>query len=73
MKGKNVFTKQEEMALRQLIRQLELENSVNQDEKKRIRSKMRKIGFYGGDDWNVRGMTEAIFDDLIRIGKIRIV
>lgn len=71
MKGKNVFTKQEEMALRQLIRQLE--NSVNQDEKKRIRSKMRKIGFYGGDDWNVRGMTEAIFDDLIRIGKIRIV
>ena len=71
MKGKNVFTKQEEMALRQLIRQLE--NYISQDEKKRIRSKMRKIGFYGRDDWNVIGMTEAIFDDLIRVGKISIV
>lgn len=71
MKGKNVFTKQEEMALRQLIRQLE--NSISQDVKKRIRSKMRKIGFYGRDDWNVIGMTEAIFDDLIRVGKISIV
>lgn len=59
------------MALRQLIRQLE--NSISQDVKKRIRSKMRKIGFYGRDDWNVIGMTEAIFDDLIRVGKISIV
>lgn len=70
MKGKATFTGQEIEALRQLIRQLE---KSDRNEKKRIRAKMRKLGFYGRDDWNIIGMTELQFDRLINEGKIRII
>lgn len=62
MKGKNVFTKQEIEELRELIRQRVKADRYAQ---KRIRDKMRKIGFYGGDDFGIIDMTIEKFDKLI--------
>ncbi len=62
MKGKNVFTKQEIEELRELIRQ---RVKADRNAQKRIRDKMRKIGFYGGDDFGIIDMTIEKFDKLI--------
>lgn len=62
MKGKNVFTKQEIEELRELIRQ---RVKADRNAQKRIRNKMRKIGFYGGDDFGIIDMTIEKFDKLI--------
>ena len=62
MKGKNVFTKQEIEELRELIRH---RVKADRNAQKRIRDKMRKIGFYGGDDFGIIDMTIEKFDKLI--------
>ena len=62
MKGKNAFTEQEIEELRELIRKRVKADSSMQ---KRIRDKMRAIGFYGRDDFGIVDMTVEKFDKLI--------
>ena len=44
------FTTEEISELRKLIMKRQ---NASRDEQKRIRSKMRAIGFYGKDDWGI--------------------
>lgn len=67
MKGTNVFTKSEINELRELIRQRVKADSSKQ---KRIRDKMRAIGFYGRDDFGIVDMTVEKFDKLIAYERI---
>lgn len=69
MKGKNEFTKAEVAELRRLIKQ---RCNADRGEQKKIRDKMRDIGFYGWDDFRIYNMTIDKFDDLISSGKIKI-
>lgn len=68
MKGKNVFTKQEIEELRELIRQ---RVKADRNAQKRIRDKMRAIGFYGRDDFGIVDMTESDLDMLLESGRIK--
>lgn len=70
MKGKDTFTAAEIADLRELIR-LRVK-AHTKSEQKRIRDKMRKIGFYGGDDWGIRDYQETDLDRLISCGQIKI-
>ena len=67
MKGKNEFTQIEINEIVDLIRQRCLADS---DEQKNIRNKMRRIGFYGRDDFGIFDMTEEKFYRLIESKKI---
>ena len=69
MKGKRDFTRNEIEEIVALIRQ---RCSAAPDKQKRIRDKMRSIGFYGKDDLGVSNMTEEKFYNLIDNGKITI-
>ena len=69
MKGKNEFTQNEINKIVDLIRKRCLAVS---DEQTKIRNKMRRIGFYGGDDFGVNDMTEEKFYSLIKSGIITI-
>ena len=51
LKGKNLFTQKEIEELKRLI--TFRVNSTNKSEKKKLRDKMREIGFYGRDDWGI--------------------
>lgn len=62
MKGTNVFTKSEINELRELIRQ---RVKADRSKQKGIRDKMRAIGFYGRDDFDIVDMTVEKFDKLI--------
>ena len=66
MKGKRDFTRNEIEEIVALIRQ---RCSAAPDKQKRIRDKMRSIGFYGKDDFGVSNMTEEKFYNLIDTGK----
>lgn len=68
MKGRYVFTKSEINELRELIRQRVKADSSKQ---KRIRDKMRTIGFYGRDDFGIVDMTESDLDMLLESGRIK--
>ena len=67
MKGKNEFTQNEINEIVALIRQRCLADSYEQ---KNIRNKMRRIGFYGRDDFGIFDMTEEKFYRLIDSKKI---
>ena len=67
MKGKNEFTQNEINKIVDLIRKRCLAVS---DEQTKIRNKMRRIGFYGKDDFGVYDMTEEKFYRLIESKKI---
>lgn len=69
MKGKDTFTVQEIEQLKNLICQ-----RVNADRstQKRIRSKMRKIGFFGGDDYNIKDCQVSDLEKLIKSGEIKV-
>ena len=69
MKGKNEFTQNEINEIVALIRK---RCSAPQSEQTKIRNKMRRIGFYGGDDFGVNDMTEEKFYSLIKSGIITI-
>lgn len=71
MKGKNVFSISEYHQLISLIK--ERVNTIDRNDQKRIRDKMRKIGFYGGDDFGVIDMNVEKFENLIRTGQIKII
>ena len=61
IKGKKVFTKTEIEQLLQLIKE---RRQAPSDKQKSIRNKMRKLGFYGRDDWGITDCTET---DLIQL------
>lgn len=69
MKGKALFTKREVEQIVSLIRQ---RCSAGRNEQKQIRAKMRKIGFYGQDDFGIFDMTEEKFIRLIESGRIKV-
>lgn len=70
MKGKNVFTQFEISELRNLIKErIKSERS----KQKGIRAKMRKIGFYGSDDFGIFDLQPLDFERLISSGRIRII
>lgn len=67
MKGKNKFSTEEANELRILIRK---RCNAESSQQKRIRDKMRRIGFYGEKDFGIKDMTIEKFETLIRIGQI---
>ena len=71
MKGKNVFTQKEINELKRLIT-LRV-NSTNKSEKKKLRDNMRKIGFYGRDDFGINDCKVADLERLISIERIKVI
>ena len=69
MKGKKEFTKAEIEQLLQLIKERKQTLSSKQ---KSIRDKMRKLGFYGRDDWGITDCTESDLMQLINNRKITV-
>lgn len=69
MKGKNVFT---QIEINEIVALIRKRCSAPQSEQTKIRNKMRRIGFYGGDDFGVNDMTEEKFYSLIKSGIITI-
>ena len=69
MKGKNTFTSSEIADLRSLIKERIKADSSRQ---KGIRAKMRKIGFFGGDDFGIDDLQPSDFEKLITDGRIKI-
>ena len=66
MKGKNTFKKEEIEQLKELISQrVKASEKKDKSKQKTIRDKMRKIGFYGQDDFGVTDMTLEKFQQLI--------
>lgn len=63
MKGKNVFTQSEYDELERLVG---LRVKASREDQKKIRNKMRRIGFYGGDDFGIKDLT---IDDLRSLRK----
>jgi uncharacterized protein YjhX (UPF0386 family) len=61
MKGKSVFTSKEIENLESLIK---LRVAAPSSEQKKIRDKMREIGFYGRDDW---GIHDCKIEDLRKL------
>ena len=53
MKGKNTFTAEEIQKLEGLIK---LRINSPAYKQKSIRDKMRKMGFYGQDDWGIKDL-----------------
>ncbi len=70
MKGKNIFTASEIGQLRRLIL---LRLKADRAAQKLIRGKMRRIGFYGQDDWGITNLKLSDFDALISSGQITVV
>ena len=71
MKGKNTFTQKEIDELERLIT-LRV-NSTSKSEQKKLRDKMRKIGFYGGDDFGINDCKVTDLEILISIGRIKVI
>ena len=71
MKGKNTFTQKEIDELKRLMTLRE--NSTSKSEQKKLRDKMRKIGFYGGDDFGIYDCKVADLESLISIGRIKVI
>lgn len=69
MKGKNIFTRREADEIRALIRE---RNNADASKQKGIRAKMRRLGFYGKDDWGIVDCKLDDFEQLIRSGLIKI-
>ena len=69
MKGKSTFTQAEISELKKLIKE---RVKAERSRQKGIRAKMRRIGFYGSDDFGVFDMQLSDFEQLIKSGKITI-
>lgn len=70
MKGKREFTAEEIAKLQELIKERQKASSNKQ---KSIRDRMRKIGFYGRDDWGIHDCQLPDLEELIKSGRIKIV
>lgn len=62
MKGKSVFSKKE---AEQIIFLIEQKLKADSTAQKRIRNKIRKMGFYGKDDFGISGGYTV--EDFIRV------
>ena len=71
LKGKYLFTQKEIEELKRLIT-LRV-NSTNRSEKKKLRNKMREIGFYGGDDWGINDCQIADLERFVSEGRIKVI
>lgn len=71
MKGKNTFTQKEIDELKRLMTLRA--NSTSKSEQKKLRDKMRKIGFYGGDDFEIYDCKVADLESLISTGRIKVI
>ncbi|KUK72026.1 MAG: Uncharacterized protein XD91_1576 [Clostridiales bacterium 38_11] len=69
MKGKNKFT---QLEINELIRLIELRNQTESKKQKPIRDKMRKLGFYGRDDWGIIDLQVNDLIDLIEKNRITV-
>lgn len=69
MKGKKTFTVSEIKQLEELII---LRNKVEASKQKSIRDKMRKLGFYGKDDWGIIDLQVNNLNALIKSGRIKV-
>ncbi len=69
MKGKNTFTLSEISELRSLIKE---RIKADRSRQKGIRAKMRRIGFYGSDDFGITDMQPSAFERLISSGRIKV-
>ena len=70
MKGKGTFTQTEISELRDLIKE---RIKADRSRQKGIRAKMRKIGFYGSDDFGIIDMQPSDFERLINSGRIKVI
>lgn len=70
MKGKNKFTTAEIDEIKRLINKKIV---ATKDEQKRIRDRIRDIGFYFSDYSSKKGYTVADLEELIRAGVIKVV
>jgi hypothetical protein len=70
MQGKNTFTQSEITELKQLIRD---RIDANTSQQKSIRAKMRRIGFYGKNDFGINNLQPSDFEGLISSGQVKIV
>lgn len=70
MKGKKVFTKEEDLRIEFLIEQ---KIGKSQSEQKRIRDEIRNIGFYFSDFSNKKGYTVEDYRELKRDGRVTII
>lgn len=70
MKGRNTFSAMEISELRSLIKE---RIKADRSRQKGIRAKMRRIGFYGSDDFGITDLQPADFESLISSGRIKII
>jgi len=70
MKGKSTYSNVEILALKKLIKQRQF---ASRPEQKKIRNKMRKLGFWGKDDWGIYNCQLSDFESLLTSGKIKII
>lgn len=70
MKGRNTFTIAEISELKNLIKE---RIKADKSRQKGIRAKMRKIGFYGADDFGIIDLQPSDFERLINSGRIKII
>lgn len=70
LKGKDTYTQNE---IYQIIELIKLRVKASPSEQKRIRSKIRKIGFYGQDDWGISDLQVENIQLLISEKKIKII
>lgn len=70
IKGKDNYTKQEIAELENLIKE---RCTAPQNEQKRIRNRMRKIGFYGREDWGITDCQVSDLVQLIKDGRIKVI
>ena len=70
MKGKDTFTKLEIKKLEELIL---LRTNTSSSGQKKIRDKMRELGFFGRDDWGISNLQVSDLHLLIKTGRIRII
>jgi hypothetical protein len=70
MKGKNTFTVSQIKQLEELII---LRNKVDASKQKSVRDKMRKIGFYGKDDWGITDLQVNDLNALIKSRRIKVI
>ena len=69
MKGKDTFTLSEISELRSLIKD---RIKANKSRQKGIRAKMRRIGFYGSDDFGITDLQPSDFERLISSGRVKV-
>ena len=70
MKGKDRFTSAEIVELRELIAKRQ---NATKDRQSQLRSRMRRVKFYGRDDWGIINFKLEDLDKLIETGRIKII